>query len=70
MDHRHERGRAVDHGGVHHLALAGTGRLEQGGHHAEGQQHAAAAEVTHQVSGGTGAESARPMDHSAPPMAM
>ena len=49
MDHRHERCRAVDHGGVDHLALAGAGGLEQGGHHAEGQQHAAAAEVAHEV---------------------
>ena len=49
MDHRHQRGRAVDHGGVDHLALARAGGLEQRGHHAEGQQHAAAAEVAHQV---------------------
>ena len=49
MDHRHEGCGAVDHGGVDHLALAGAGRLEQGGHHAEGQQHAAAAEVAHEV---------------------
>ena len=49
VDHRHQRGRAVDHGGVDHLALARAGRLEQGGHHAEGEQHAPAAEVAHQV---------------------
>ena len=49
VDHRHERCRAVDHGGVDHLALAGAGGLEQGGHHAEREQHAAAAEVAHEV---------------------
>ena len=49
VDHRHQGRRAVDHGGVDHLALAGAGGLEQRGHHAEGQQHAAATEVAHEV---------------------
>ncbi len=49
MDHRHQRGRAVDHGGVDHLPFARAGRLEERGHHAEGQQHPATAEVADQV---------------------
>ncbi len=47
--HGHEDGRAVDHGRVDDLPLAGVARLQQGAHHAEGQQHAAAAEVANQV---------------------
>ena len=44
-----ERGGAVDHGGVDHLALAAALGVEQAAHHAEGEEHAAAAEVAHQV---------------------
>jgi hypothetical protein len=39
----------VGHGRVDHLAPAGAGRLQQGGDHAEGEQHPAAAEVAEQV---------------------
>ena len=49
VEHGHEHGGAVDHGRVDHLTLARRPRLEQGAGHAEGQEHAAAAEVAHQV---------------------
>ena len=46
---RHQISCAVDHGGVHHLAHAGLLRLEQRAYHAEGQEHATAAEIADQV---------------------
>ena len=49
VDPAEQQRRAVDHGGIDHLALAGALRLEQAADHAEGQQHAAAAEITHEV---------------------
>jgi len=47
MDHQ-DRG-AVDHGRVHHLALAALDRLQQPAHHAEGEEHAPATEISHHV---------------------
>ena len=41
--------RTVDHGGVDDLPLAAALGFEQGAHHAEGQEHAPAAEVAHHV---------------------
>ena len=41
---RQQRG-PIDHGGVDDLALTRSARLEQSGHDAEGQQHAAPTEV-------------------------
>ena len=49
MDHRRQQRGAVDHGGVDDLALARTAGLDQGGAHAEGEQHPAAPEVADQV---------------------
>ena len=49
VDAAQQQRRAVDHRGVDHLALARLLRLEQAAHHAEGQQHAAAAEIADQV---------------------
>ena len=51
MEHGHQRGGAVDHGGVDHLALAALGRLQQRAHDAVGEVHAAPAEVADQVEG-------------------
>ncbi len=49
MEHRHQRRGSVHHGGVHHLALARALALEERAGDAVGEQHAAAAEVAHQV---------------------
>src|ERR1700722_17006630 len=49
IDAAQQQRRAVDHRRVDHLALARALRLEKTAHHAEGQKHAAAAEVTDQV---------------------
>ena len=49
VEHRHQHGRTVDHGSIDHLPFAGLLRLQQRAHHAEGQEHAAAAEVADQV---------------------
>ena len=50
VEHRHQHGRAVDHGGVDDLALARTARVSSSAaHDAEGEQHAAAAEVADEV---------------------
>ncbi len=49
VEHRGEHGGAVDHGGVDDLALARALGLEQRADDAEGEEHAAAAEVAHQV---------------------
>ena len=50
VEHRHEDGGAVDHGRVDHLALAAcAARSSSAAHDAEGEQHAAAAEVADQV---------------------
>ena len=51
MDEAHEAGGPVDHGGVDDLALPGGAGLEEGADHAEGEVHAASAEVAHQVHG-------------------
>ena len=48
-EHGHQRGRAIDHRRIHHLPLAGPLRFKQPADHAEGQVHAAAAKVAHQV---------------------
>ena len=48
-EHRRQQRGAVDHRGVDHLALARALRLEQRAGDAEGEQHAAAAEVADQV---------------------
>ena len=45
----HQRGGAVHHGRVDHLALPGAAGLDQRARHPEGQVHAAAAEVADQV---------------------
>jgi hypothetical protein len=50
-DHGHQDGSAVDHGGVHHLALPRGAALDQGAGDAEGQEHAAASEVSDEVQG-------------------
>src|SRR3954451_932500 len=49
IDAAEQQRRAVDHRGIDHLALARALRLEESAHHAEGEQHAAAAEIAHQV---------------------
>ena len=49
VEHGHQHRGAVDHGRVDDLALAGALGFEQGAHDAEGQEHAAAAEVADQV---------------------
>ncbi len=49
VQERGQQGRAVHHGRVDHLALARALPLDQGGQDAQGQQHAAAAEVADQV---------------------
>ena len=51
VHHGHQQGRAVGHGGVHHLAAAGAARFEERREHAHHQQHRAAAAVGHQVEG-------------------
>src|SRR5206468_2405731 len=51
VEHGAEHRGAVNHGGVDHLALAGAGGLDQRAGHAEGEEHAAAAEVANQVEG-------------------
>ena len=48
-DGRQQQRRTVGHRGVDDLALAGLLRLQQAGHDAQGEQHAAAAEVADQV---------------------
>ena len=48
---RHEGGGAIDHSGVDDLPLPRTLRLQQAAHHAEGQQHAAAAEIANEIEG-------------------
>ena len=48
-EERHQGRGAVDHRGVDHLTLAAAARLEQRAHHAERQEHAAAAEVADEV---------------------
>ena len=45
----HQRGHTVDDGGIHHLPLAGTLPLPQGGENAENKEHRAAAEIAHEV---------------------
>ena len=45
----HQAGCPVHHGGVDHLTPAGAPSLHQGADHAEGQIHATAAEVPHQI---------------------
>jgi hypothetical protein len=54
VEDRHERGRAVDHRSVDHLALPGAHALEQRAHHAEREQETAAAEIADQVDRGVG----------------
>ena len=49
VDGGHQGRRAVDHGGIDNLALAGALRLEQRADDAEAEQHAAAAEVAHEI---------------------
>ena len=49
VEHRHQHRGAVDHRRVDDLALPAALRLEQRAHDAEGEQHAAAAEVADQV---------------------
>jgi len=49
VDGGHQRSGTLGHGSVHDLSLPGVTRLEQRGAHAEGQVHAAASEVAHQV---------------------
>ena len=49
VDRGHQRGRAVDHGGVHHLALSRPLRLDDGGKQADNQVQRAAAEIADQV---------------------
>ena len=49
--HRGKQRRAFCHGGVDHLAATGFLGFVQGAHDAEGQQHAAAAEVADRVHG-------------------
>ena len=49
VGHGHQRGGTVDHGGVDDLSLPRPLGADDGGQHAEGQQHAAAAEVPDQV---------------------
>ena len=49
VDDRHQRGGAVDHRGVDHLALARALALDERAGDAEREQHAAAAEVADQV---------------------
>ena len=49
IHHRHEQRRAVGHGRIHHLALAGVARLGERGEHADHQQHRAATAVGHQI---------------------
>ena len=48
-EHRRKQRRALDHRRVHHLPLAGALRVEQRAGDAEREQHAAAAEIAHQV---------------------
>jgi hypothetical protein len=48
-EHRHQRGRAVDHRGVHHLALAGLRGFKQRGEHADHEIECTAAEIADQV---------------------
>src|SRR6185436_4929236 len=48
-EHGREERRAVDHRGVDHLAAAGAPRFEQRAGNAEGEQHAAAAEVADEI---------------------
>ena len=45
----HQRGRAVDHGGVDDLALPRAHRLDEGAEHSERKQHPAAGEIPDQV---------------------
>ena len=49
VDHGHENGGPVDHGGVDHLTLPGGLRFQEAADDAEGHEHAAAAEVAHHV---------------------
>src|SRR6266508_4596181 len=49
VDHGGEQRAAVEDGRVDHLAAAGAAGLQQGAGDAEGEQHAAAAEVAEQV---------------------
>ena len=49
VEHGHEGGRAIAHGAVDHLTLAGLARLDHPGQYAEGQVKGTAAEVAHQI---------------------
>ena len=49
VEHGHQGGRAIAHGAIDHLALAGLARLDHPGQYAEGQVEGAAAEVAHQI---------------------
>ncbi len=49
IEHGHEGGGAFYHGAVDHLPFAGALGFQGGTDHAEGEHHAAAAEITHQV---------------------
>ena len=49
VEHRHQRGRAVAHGAVDHLPLAGFAGADHPGHQPEGEVEGAAAEIAHQV---------------------
>ena len=49
VEHGHQRGRAVAHGRVDHLALAGLPRADDPRHQAKGQIEGAATEIAHQV---------------------
>ena len=51
VDRRHQRGGPVHHGGIHHLALAGLLRFEEGRDDAQRQVQGAATKVAHQVEG-------------------
>ena len=51
VEHGHQRGRAVDHGAVHHLPLAGLAGVQHRRDQAEGEVQSAAAEVGRQVQG-------------------
>ena len=54
IEHGHEGSGAFHHGAVDHLAFAGALGFQSGTDHAEGQHHAATAEITHQVQGNGG----------------
>ena len=64
--HRHERGGPVDHGGVDDLALPRALGLDDAAGDPERQEHAAAAEVAHQVERRHRRLARRPMGSSAP----